>query len=85
MGAYLAINSLGLVDEQDNLIHRRLEVNWYGTDDQGADSNVWVNVYNQSPEGTTIEPILSDPIATFDNSYNLTDIMLPIVSAEELG
>ncbi|XP_059080645.1 PI-PLC X domain-containing protein 1-like isoform X2 [Tigriopus californicus] len=84
MGAYLAINSMGFVDENENLIHRRLEVNWYGTDDLGPDSNVWVNVYDQSPEGTTIEPILSAPINGFTNHHNVTDIMLPIVTDEEM-
>ena len=29
-GIYLAINSLAFVDEFDNVVKRRLEIDWYG-------------------------------------------------------
>ena len=37
-GIYLAINSLAFVDEFDNVVKRRLEIDWYG--EEASNENI---------------------------------------------
>lgn len=63
------------------MIRRRLELNWFGDDDDAV-----IALYDQDPEVETVEPVLQfDTNQFYPDQHFVTDIILPNMTSEELG
>ena len=75
------MNALGFTEADGDRVRRRLELNWFGTEDLPG---MRVQLLSGSPdgEGPPLVDILADD---YPVGYYTTDIELPTLSMEELG
>ena len=78
--AYLAINAPAFVDENGNVIRRRLELDWFGVD---PDENAKVVVFDN--ENLIGDPVIVLEANDYPDGFYVTDIQLANLTSEEVG
>ena len=79
--AYLAMNALGFTEADGDRVRRRLELNWFGTEEL---EDARVQLFSGSPDGEG-PPLVDILAADYPDGFYTTDIELPTLSMEELG
>ena len=75
------MNALGFTEADGDRVRRRLELNWFGTEElEGAR----VQLLSGSPDGEG-PPLVDVLAADYPDGFYTTDIELPTLSMEELG
>ena len=84
-GAYLAINALAY-REKSTIVTRRLELNWYGTNQFQDGGGVIVGLYEREPSNNSADGMILtlDP-NDYPDGFYVTDIMLPVIDSIGIG